>query len=261
MKLFWKLLSASIRSRMQYKLNFLLSMTANALLHVLDYVMLAAILLRFDNVKGWEIEEIGFLYGISSIAVSLYRTFAPEIHNFEKYMVHGEFDSLLIRPISPFLFLLTRNVNLSHLGGVIQGLLILTVSAVQLDISLPLFVALCLYLPVAVMSSFIIALALGVVTATIGFWTQKIKDLQAFTLYAPFNAANFPLTIYPTWLKFIFFTVLPIAFMNYLPMTYLLNKGGQFYYIFVTPCVSFLFFGLAYHFWSFGIRFYHSTGS
>ncbi|SEN47302.1 ABC transporter permease [Lihuaxuella thermophila] len=261
MKMYWILLSASIRARMQYKINFLLSAVANALIMVTEYILLAAILLRFDDIMGWRIHEIGVLYGISSASVSIYRLLAPEIHNFEKYMIDGEFDSLLIRPVSPLTLLITRNVDFSRLGGLTQGLLILLISCRGLSLDFSSLMLLAFYIPIAILSGCLISFALGLMTATLAFWTQRIKDFQAFTLYAPFNAANYPISIYPGWLKAVFFTVLPVGFMNYLPATYLLGKGGEHIYLWISPVFAVIFFLVSLKFWQFGIRFYHSTGS
>jgi ABC-2 type transport system permease protein len=261
MNLYLKLLSGSLRSRMQYKMNFLVSSLSYGLIMAVDFVLLAAILQRFDDVKGWNLYEVGLLYGISSVAITLYRVFGVEIHNFERYMVEGEFDSLLIRPVSPLSLLLTKNLDLSRIGGTVQGVIILVISFIGLRLdSFDMFLLL-LYIPVSIISGTVICFSLGLLTATIAFWTQRIKDFQTFTLYAPFNAANYPMNIYPGWLKIIFFTVIPVGFMNYTPILFLLHKGGSIWNLALPPAVALVFLSLSLRFWHFGIRHYHSTGS
>jgi ABC-2 type transport system permease protein len=261
MNLFIKLVSGSIRSQMQYKINFLVSSISYGLIMAVDFILLAAILHRFDEVKGWNLYEVGLLYGISSVAITLYRVFGVEIHNFEKYMVEGEFDSLLIRPVSPLSLLLTKNLDLSRIGGTVQGILILVISIIGLNLNSFDAFLLLVYLPISIISGVVICFSLGLLTATIAFWTQRIKDFQVFTLYAPFNAANYPMNIYPGWLKIIFFTVIPVGFMNYTPILFLLHKGGTAWNLLLPPLVAVIFAGLTLRFWQFGIRHYHSTGS
>lgn len=259
-KLFFTLWGASLRSRMQYKGNFLFSTWAYALIMAIDFLMLSAILLRFDDVRGWTLFEVGYLYGIASASLSLYRLLAPEIHEFERYMVEGEFDSLLIRPVSPLTLLLTRNLELSRIGGVLQGWAILGISLYGLSDTAHWLPAL-LYLPIAFASGLGISFALGLITATLAFWTQRIKDFQAFTLYAPNSAANYPMSVYPGWLRWILFTVLPVAFIAYVPALALLDKGGSWHLLWISPLVAATFVWLSLRFWQFGIRHYHSTGS
>ncbi|MGG1571773.1 ABC transporter permease [Fictibacillus sp. NRS-1165] len=260
MKLYIKLVSASIRSRMQYKMNFIFSMVSYGVIMMIDFVLLAAILNGFGQIKGWNIYEVGILYAISSISLSLYRTLAPELHEFEKYMIEGEFDSLLIRPVSPLVLLLSKNLDLSRIGGILQGILILCLSLYGLSQEQEL-IYIAAYLPVILVCGCAISYSLALFTATLAFWTQRIKDFQTFMLYAPFNAANYPMNIYPGWLKMIFFTVIPVAFINYVPMLYLLQKGGSLYFLLLPIFVAALFFYVSLKFWNYGIQFYHSTGT
>jgi ABC-2 type transport system permease protein len=246
---------------MQYKMDFIASSITYGLIMVIDYLLLSLILYRFDHVKGWGIYEIGLLYGIASVGISLYRMFAPEIHDFERYMIHGEFDSLLIRPVSPLFLLLSRNLDLNRIGGVFQGILILGVSLWGLYRHGSLTLLLIIYLPISLITAMIICLSLGLMTATVAFWIQQVKELQVFTIYAPYNAANYPINIYPAWLKALFFTVIPVAFVNYVPVIYLLEKGGKWYYLILSPAVALLLFFISLSFWNIGIRHYHSTGS
>ncbi|WP_400163401.1 ABC transporter permease [Brevibacillus sp. TJ4] len=260
-RLYRKLIRASIRAQMQYKLNFLTSAVTTGLIMVLDFLVLSTILYRFDDVNGWSIYEVGLLYGISSTSISMYRMIAPELHDFEKYIIHGELDQLLIRPVSPLLLLLTRYLDLSRIGGIVQGVAILVISLGGLYVQGKDILLLVCFLPVAVAAGCCLYFAISLCTAAASFWTQQIKDMQTFTIYAPANAANYPVSLYPDWLKWLFYSVLPIAYMNYVPMLALLGKGGEWYYPFLTPIVAAVFMWLAVCFWRAGIRHYHSTGS
>jgi len=131
-RLYFKLVSASLRAQMQYKVDFLVSLSFQAALQAVDFALLAAIMLRFPEIAGWNIYEVGLLYGTASIALSLYRTIAPELHDFDRYIVQGTFDSLLIRPWPTLMVLLSRNLDLRRLGGALQGALIFGISARRL---------------------------------------------------------------------------------------------------------------------------------
>lgn len=259
--LYRKLIMASIRAQMQYKLNFITTAVTTGLIMVIDFLVLSAILQRFDDVKGWDIYEVGILYGVASASMSLYRLFAPEIHDFERYIVFGDFDQLLTRPVSPLTLLLTRNIELARIGGIVQGIAILTISLIGLHQSGSSIGLLIVYVPIGLAVGTLILFSIGLITATVGFWAGQLKDLQTFTLYAPASAANYPISLYLGWLKLLFYTVIPVAFINYLPMSYLLDKGGTWVGLIFPPLVAVLFCLLAIRFWQYGIRHYHSTGS
>jgi ABC-2 type transport system permease protein len=166
----------------------------------------------------------------------------------------------LIRPVSPLLLLLTRNLDLSRIGGVVQGLAVLGISLWGMLLQGKSVLLLLLFAPVAIVSGSVIYFSIGLATAAASFWLHQIKDLHTFTIYAPANASNYPISLYPGWLKWLFFSAIP-AYMNYIPMLALLDKGGSWYGPLLTPWVAAVSLGLAVGFWRRGIRHYHSTGS
>jgi ABC-2 type transport system permease protein len=261
MSLYFKLVSASIRSQMEYKFSFITSVLIFAVLSAMDFILVAAILLKFDHIQGWTLYEVGYLYAVSSMVSSIYRIFANEVHNFEKYTLHGEFDQLLTRPVSPLLILFTRNLHLTQLGGFLQGSVILFLSLGAMWKNGNDILPAVLYLPVALFFGTVILFSIGLVTATMAFWITRISELQVFTMYAPLTASSFPIQIYPGWLKGLLLTLLPVAFMAYVPSLYLFNKGGSGFYLFVSPIIALVSITLALRFWKWGIKHYHSTGS
>ena len=125
LRLYGRLAAASLRARMQYKMDFLMSTFFYAMLTMSDFLCWRRSCSALREVGGWNIYEVGLLYGMSWISMWLYRTFAPELHNFDRYIVYGEFDGLLVRPWPTLLTLLGRNFEPHRLGAALQGGIIL----------------------------------------------------------------------------------------------------------------------------------------
>lgn len=261
LRLYGKLAAASLRARMQYKIDFLVSSLFYAALTTADFLMLAAIMLRFKRIGGWDIYEVGLLYGMAWIAMGLYRTFASELHNFETYIVHGEFDALLVRPWPTLLTLLGRNCEPHRLGAAVQGGIILAVSARHLMSEGVLDRLGLAYVVAASVLGALILTGISLATAAVAFWTVRTGELQTFTMHAPVTASQYPLTVYPGWLRALLTSILPVAFINFIPVQYLLGKGGGPWTLFVSPLVAVLFCLAAYALWRAGEKRYHSTGS
>ena len=246
---------------MQYKVDFLVSLFFEALLQSVDFAILAAIMLRFPEIAGWTVYEIGVLYGMSWIAMSLYRTLAPELHDFERHIVNGTFDSFLIRPWPTLMVLLSRNLELRRLGGAAQGLVIFWISAGHLlEVGRIGRADVAIMIGLALIGS-VIAFSLSLATATFAFWIGRSDDLQTFTMFAPITASQYPLTVFPGWLRGLLTSILPVAFINFVPVQYLLDKGGSWWSLASSPVAACLSFAAAYSFWRYGERHYHSTGS
>ena len=252
---------AAMRAKMQYKGDFVAGLLLYAALSATDFLMIAAILTRFPRLGGWDVYEVGLLYGMASIAMGLYRTFGAELHEFERYLVRGEFDVLLLRPWPTLLTLLGRNVEPERLGNALQGAIILSLCAKRLmDAGAldPLEVA---YVAAASILGTLVPFSLALITAAAGFWVVRIGELQTFVMYAPVSASHYPLTIYPGWLRALLTGVLPVGFMNFVPVQYLLGKGGGPWALWLSPLVIAAFSVLAYGCWRLGERHYHSTGT
>lgn len=259
--LYRRLVRASLLGKMQYKANFIITSLANGLIQVVDFLLVATILLRFHYIAGWSIYEVGLLYGTTSIAVALYRLFAPELHQFERWIRQGDFDSLLIRPWPTLLVLLARNIDLERVGGAIQGAVILGISLRALVNTETLNAFGVLYILVTPLYGAGIIFAISLATAALAFWIVRTDEFQVFTMYAPQTASSFPLDIYPGWLRALLFTVLPVAFAGFVPISYLLGKGGGWFSLLAGPIVAVISIMVAYSFWRLGERRYHSTGT
>jgi len=125
--LYLRLLSASLRARLQYKWDFVVSGLFYALLSAVDFLTVAAIMYRFPRVGGWGFAEIALLAGLSGTSFGLFRVLCAELWTFEKYLVTGEFDSLLTRPWPTLMSLLARNFDLGRVGAMLQGVLLMVI--------------------------------------------------------------------------------------------------------------------------------------
>jgi ABC-2 type transport system permease protein len=257
--LYLKLLRASLRSRMQYRANFLFATAVAALISIAEFLMVAVVLLRFGHVRDWNVYEVGYLYAVIILAKTIYRTFSSDVHHIENYLVSGDLDKLMVRPVPVLFALMTQNVRLLP-GELIQGTTVLAVSlgamlrSGQIDVwAVPLTIY-------SVLVGAVILFGIGLATATVGFWTTQVDDLQTFTEDAARNAAQYPLLLYPKWLQGIMLTLLPVGFVNYLPALYLL-KGELGLWVFAASSgVAVATLGAALLFWRFGISRYQSTG-
>lgn len=257
MALYFRLLGAGIKARMQYKVDFVISTLLYAAITLVDFLTVAAILFRYREVAGWNVYEVAILSGVASTAYGLYRTFCVELESFERYLVQGEFDMLLIRPWPTLATLLSRNFDLGRVGGLLQGLTVLTIGLQGAGVS-PWLMLYAYTLPIA---GAFIAASNALLAAASGFWLTRIQDLQTFTINAPNAAQHYPMDIYPKWLRYLFTSLLPVACTSYLPMSYALGKGGHPLYLLVPYVAAALAIFFTSRFYLWGERRYQSTGN
>lgn len=260
MRLYLRLIAASVRARLQYKWDFLLTTLLHAVMTSVDFLTVAAILLRYHSVAGWNIYEVALLSGIISASHGLFRLVGTEINGFEQYLVSGEFDQLLTRPWQTLPSLLSRTFDIGRIGGILQGYLVIGIGLKGvLAAGAPVWmVPYVLVLPLA---GLFIDGAIHLMTATAGFWLTRIDELLTFTTNAPLTAAQYPADIYPGWLRKLLTTVLPMLTIGYIPVRYALGKGGGPLALAVPFVTAVLMALVSLRLWHWGERHYQSTGN
>lgn len=168
LSLYTLLIRTSIKSRMQYKFNFILASFLAALIQISEFLMVAIVLYKFGAIQGWSMHEIGYLFAVMTLSKTLYRTFADEVHHLEHYLVNGELDQLLTRPMPVLLALMPQKFRIM-LGEVLQGGFLLwwslhgMMAAGQVGWSA---VPQSLYI---IVTGAVILFSIGLATATFGF--------------------------------------------------------------------------------------------
>jgi ABC-2 type transport system permease protein len=263
-QLYFKLIGASIRSQMQYKLSFVLDILGFLLLTGLEFAVAAILVARFGTVAGWSVAEVALLYGLTAVAFSLsemiMRGFdAP----FSRMMQQGTFDTLLIRPLPAFFQVLASHFQLRRLGRTLQGAIALGFAYATLPIEwTPARLAL---LPITMVAGGLIYGGITLIGATVCFWTIKSPEVVNVFTSGGTTMVSYPLSIYSAWMRAVFLWVVPVAFVNYPAALLLLNRtdpdGLPAQLAWASPLVAALFFAVALLFWCVGVSKYQGAGS
>jgi ABC-2 type transport system permease protein len=260
-----RLVSVRIRGQTQYRLSFLADLVATGLITTLGFGTLALVLQRFENIGGWTLPEIAFLFGMVETAFGtmdmLFSGFDPQ--GFGQHIRRGTFDQLLLRPVGITLQVLGSEFILRRLGRIFQGLAILGYALFTLE-SHWTFGKL-LYLPVVFASLVGFFGGLFISGATLSFWTVEALEVMNIFTYGGNEMIAYPMHIYPGWMRRTFTYLIPAIFLNYYPALFFLDKPDPFgmpgFAPFLAPLVALGTLLASLAFWRFGIRHYQSTGT
>ncbi|MDO3408256.1 ABC-2 family transporter protein [Saccharibacillus sp. CPCC 101409] len=245
---------------MQYRFNFVLGTLLAAVIQLSEFLMVAIVLAKFGAVQGWSVHEVGYLFAVMTFSKTLYRTFADEVHHLENYLVEGSLDQLLTRPLPVLLTLLPRGFKIMF-GEVIQGSAIMVWALGEMLRSGRVTWTAIPQTLLAIVIGGVLLFAIGLATATCGFWTTRISMLQNMTEDAAQTAARYPMTLYPNWLSGLLFTAIPVGLVNYVPALYIL-RGELGPWVFgLTASAAACALLLSLWFWRFGLSRYQSAGS
>ncbi|MEK7399766.1 MAG: ABC-2 family transporter protein, partial [Candidatus Poribacteria bacterium] len=142
LKLYFNLISAVLRSQMQYKVSFIMQVVANFIVTFTDFIAIMFIFGKFQNLKGWTLWEVGLLYGMTSVSFSAAEMVARGFDMFSRMVRLGDFDRLLLRPVGVFIQLMSADFDIRKIGRISQGLMVLIIAWNMLEIgSNPLKIA------------------------------------------------------------------------------------------------------------------------
>jgi ABC-2 type transport system permease protein len=260
-----RLLGVQLRSQMQYRTSFWLSLTGTGLVTFLEFAALGLTFQRFGTIQGWTLAEVAFLYGMVELGFGImdmvFGGFDPGFFGQEVRL--GTFDRLLLRPLNLNLQVMSLDFALRRIGKIIIGVAILGFGVTNASIDWTLLKV--LYIPVILAGIVLFFGGLYLIGAGITFWTIDSIEAINIVTYGGSYTISHPMHIYPSWLRQFFTFIVPAIFLNYYPALYVLGKSDPFgvpiLFQFAAPAVGLMAFILANQFWKFGVRHYRSTGS
>lgn len=263
MALYLRLVAARLRGQVQYRLSFLLQVSASFTSTLVGLLAIVILFRAFHDLAGWRVAEVALLYGLVSVAFGLTELFGAGFDQVTVLVRTGEFDRLLIRPAAPFLQVLAADLQMWRLGRVAQGFVALALA--QHWLALVWTPVKALVFLSAVLSTALVFFTVLVIGAAICFWTVESSEAQNIFTYGGTELASYPLHIYDRWLRAAFLYLVPLGLTSYYPTLYILNKsdplGLPSVTPFLAPLVAATFFVAGLGVWRLGLRHYQSTGS
>lgn len=261
--LYLRFIGARVRSQMQYKASFVLDVISRFMVNGLELAAIFILFSRFSSLGGWGVGEIAFLYGLVTLSFALHEVVAQSFEDFTYTVRQGEFDRILLRPVTPIVQVLASDFQLKRLGRALTGVVALGLALARVHITWT--TGKVLYFPVVILSGVLLFAAIDLIGATFCFWTIERTEVMNVFTYGGVFMSSYPIEIYQAWIRRTFTFIIPIAFVAYYPGLYFLGRedplGLPRFISFLTPLVTLAFCAVAFWFWEWGVRHYQSTGS
>ena len=260
--LYFRLIRVALQSRLQYRADFLTGIIGVLVLNTINVGLISILVSRFTHLHGWTLWEMVFLYCLWLLGHSLYSFFFWHIRALEDYLVEGTFDQFLIRPVSPFVLFLGREVQ--YLG---VADLIFAVSGLSLayrNLGLQWTGTQWLFFGLAIIAGTLIETTLSLMFACLSFWTGRARRANNLLMQINVMVQYYPVDIFGYAFRVIVTGIIPVAFMNYYPALMLLDKldrtSSWWWLGYMSPVVALLLVGLTTLVWHFALRRYSSAG-
>lgn len=250
-----------LKSRLSYKGDFFASLAGNlgASLSGILFVWFLMDGSTVTDLRGWLRDEVLFVYGYSFIATGLFLLLAPNLFDFgNRYIIQGQFDRVLLRPLNPLSQVLFESFSLESLSNVVVGATVMTVAKNNLGIRFS--IADYLWIVVSAVSGAVILLSVFVFLASLSFHFEDRMGISP-PFYNLINFSRYPITIFNRVIQIILSVLVPFAFVAFYPATRFFTHQGFQVLCYLTPLVAAGTFCLALAGWKFGVSKYTSVGN
>ncbi|MDP4084796.1 MAG: ABC-2 family transporter protein [Bacillota bacterium] len=258
LSMFFQYISQYMKTRFQYRANLFVEFFSDLMSQAVNFIFILIVFGHTSLLHGWNRDEIIFIYGFFLVPFAVFSSFFNIWDFNERYIVKGELDRILTRPIHSLFQIVLERMELESLLGGLTGLVVMFYSGSRLGLEIKWYDPI-LFL-VFVIGGALVYGGVFVLIACISFWADARTDIMPM-MYNISNYGRYPVDIYNSVIRFVLTWILPFAFVGVYPAAYFLGKKEWSSYVFLTPFMGILFFTISIFVWNQGVKRYRGAGN
>lgn len=251
-KLYFRLIKVSIKSQLSYKRDFCIQFLVWSIYSIVPFLAINLIFVKFGLYNYKMQNQLMLLYGIFLVGYDTARMLGRGFDNFQKLIYRGDLDIYYIRPLPITYQVISNDIFLRRLAGVLQGIILLIIS-IKL-INYQRLVALVLFIMLLIFFLFIMYLGFFILSSAIFFISIAPSNILSFFIETSKNFGYLPLDMINKPVVLLFKYIIPIYFIAYKPLVVFLSSADNFFISLIPAFIfSFSIFALSivlFHFFS-----------
>lgn len=248
-----------MKTVLQSKTDFLVGLSGFLISQAAGLAFLYLVFQQIPSMKTWTLEQMLFIYGFAQIPRGIDHLLTDNLWMIGWQMViKGTFDKYMLRPMNIFFQIVCEKVQFDAIGELLVGV-VLVGRAVACGVVQVTWGKAVLFL-VSVAAGSVIYTAVKLVLASIAFWVKDSSPLMT-TAYDVADFAKYPIEIYARPIQIVLMTILPFAFVAYIPSTFFLIGASVWKTIAAECGIAVVFWIFAYSLFRKGLSVYESAGS
>jgi ABC-2 type transport system permease protein len=255
---FWDYIVQYLKSRLIYRIDFINEVLSDLLMQGVSLIFILVVFQHTPAMAGWSQAEVIFIYGYFLVPYAIFTTFFNLWDFNERYIIKGEMDRVLTRPIHNLAQIVLERTQPEALFGVITGLVIMIYASIQLKLQFTWYDPLVFIL--MIIGSVGVYAGVYVAIASIGFYSDSKTGISPM-IWNIQNYGRYPLDVYNKAIRFVLTWILPFAYVGMYPSAYFLQREAWYIYSMATPLVGCVVFVLGLFIWNLGVRQYRGAGS
>ncbi|GAA3446276.1 ABC transporter permease [Planomonospora venezuelensis] len=250
-----------LRASAQYPVPLVMMVLGSFVLTGMDVAAIWIVFGHTRSLGGFALAEVMFLYGTAGVSFGLADLLFGNVDRLSQHIRAGTFDAMLIRPASAFVQVATDRFSVQRFGRLAQAAVVLAVALPRLD---PPWSRIWM-VPVMIVCGVVIFASIFTIGGAMQFLLTDAPEVSNAFTYGGSTLTQYPLTVYGGDLVRAVTFIVPLAFVNWQPALYVLDRDDPFglpYGLrFAAPAAALVLALAAALAWRAGIRRYRSTGS
>lgn len=259
----WVNIRMAFQTIVEYPANLAGWMISNLIQFILGFATIKFVVAQFGQINGWSYGQLAFLYGISVISHALSMIFFVQGWFMGWYVIEGDFDRYLTRPLGVMYQFFFTNINVFGLTDLIPGIVVFVYGCIKTEFCFtPLNILALLGM---LIGATLIRGGLYLMLGSTSFYTKSPMDFGQYTQEMMDKTTMYPISMYPEIMQFILTFIIPVGWVSFYPVSGLLGVGNNAFVglgnCAVTLLVGMIVIALAGLFFNMGLRKYESAGN
>src|ERR1035437_1099866 len=258
--LYFRLLSPEVKSILAYRADFVVLLISAALVQLVGFAFIWTIFQKIPDINGWTFWQVVMMYALIFVTEGFASFFFEGTWGISYLVYSGEFDQVLVRPVSPVVQVLASRVGFNGIGNIATGgtLMAISLTNAQVDWTPGRIVIVA----VLVASAAVIRVSLNLGAAAISFWIKSPStSMVPMFVHQLGELAKYPITIYWIGVQGLIVLAIPFAFVSFFPAAFIFDVRSYSALGLLTPIVAVYCLWVAVTLFQAGLRQYESTGN
>ena len=248
-----------MKTVMQSKTDFFVGLGGFLISQASGLAFLYLVFKQIPSMNEWTLEQMLFIYGFAQIPRGIDHLLTDNLWMVGWQMViKGTFDKYMLRPMNIFFQIICEKVQFDAVGELMVGVFFVGRAVVYGVVQVTLLKTILFI--VSIIAGSIIYTSVKLVLASIAFWVKDSSPIMT-TAYDVADFAKYPIEIYAKPIQLVLMTILPFAFVAYIPATFFLINANIWKTIAAECIIAVIFWMFAYSLFKKGLAIYESAGN
>ena len=256
--LYLRCLGQQLKAILAYEADFVVMLFSAVIVQIAGFLFIWTIFQRIPTINGWSMWQVVMMYALIFVTEGVGSLFFEGTWWLSNLVYTGQFDQMLVRPLSPIVQVLANAVGFNGLGNIVTGLVLIVIGILNTPVQWTPGRLLMLVILVASAATIRVAINLG--SAASAFWIKAPWSMVPMFVHQLGEFAKYPITIYSVAVQALIVIAVPFAFVSFFPTAFIFGVEAWSIQGLLTPLVAIYSVVLAVWLFRVGLRRYESSG-